>query len=111
MSPTVESFFRKHGCVDILVNEYRNRTCHPQPIRPYRCSTSMSKNMYYGEFSQRSSVTIYKYTPLRSAVNTGTFERRDEHFGMAFHGGKLYILGGCDSDNIVYSGRVSIQIP
>lgn len=106
MCSTAEPFFRKHGCEDILMNEYRNRICQPQPIRSYRCSTSTSKNMYYAEFPRQSSITIYKYSSIRSQVETGTFEREDEHFGVAFHGGHLYILGGSSGE--IDSRRVSI---
>lgn len=36
LSELVESFYEQHGCVKLVVDEYRKRACHPEALKTHR---------------------------------------------------------------------------
>lgn len=66
----------------------------------------MSKSIYYGVFPARNLIGIYKYTSQWNHLKTVEYNREAEQFGWLFHGGKLYTMGGRESDS--YSNKVKI---
>lgn len=106
----LEPFFSKFGCSELLISEYRDRALGAKPNRLYRCPKLMSGNIFYADVNAQSTITIYKYTSQWDEYKTIVQGApRCDEFSLAFHSGKLYIMGGkvsCDT----YSDAVSIHL-
>lgn len=106
----MEPFFRKHGCIDAVLTEYRNRDCDPIPTHLCRCSKLKSKmNIYYAEITDTNQIKIYKYTFKWDEWRTFEYPtaRSLANCGWIIHGSKFYIMGGKESND--YSDRVSTK--
>lgn len=106
----LEPFFSKYECTEILISEYRNRALGFKPNHLYRCPKTMSGNMFYAAVDSQMSMRIYKYTSQWNEFQTiHEAAPRSENFGLAFHNGQLYILGGQIPYN-TYTNTVSIHV-
>lgn len=105
----LETFFSKYECSEHLISEYRNRALGFKPNQIYRCPKSMSGNIFYADVSSGTTVRVYKYSTQWNEVKT--IEQAAPscvNFNLAFHGGKLYILGGKIQYKNTYSEAVCI---
>lgn len=84
-------------------NEYRNRALGFKPNDLYRCPKLLSGNIFYVE-AAFERLKIYKFDS-----QWAEFKVIDEgaplysEFGLAFHGGKIFILGGKGRYHLFYN--------
>lgn len=98
LSETVEQFYRDHGCMELIVNEYRKRvqctgtTC----LRRY----PTLKNIYcaYWETSAKdNNVIIENFNPTTNKlerISNISLTTPIKHFGLVMHKEKIFIIGG-----------------
>lgn len=104
-----EPFYRKYGCIDLLLDEYGKRMLASEPngLNLYRCPKPFPNNIYYAVV-QHSKIKIYKYATSK----WDTFKiishnaPSGSRFGMVFLDKTLYIMGGVGANN-TYSSDVS----
>lgn len=112
LSETVEQFYREHGCMDLIVKEYRKRvqctgtTC----LRRY----PTLRNIYcaYCETSRKdNNVIIENFDPTTNKlerINHTLFKTSIKHFGLVMHKERIFIIGGTQDPGYRRDVRVNL---
>lgn len=103
LNSTVEPFFAKHNCRELLFVELMGRVLK-EPASLYRFSTNLideAAQNIYGAFSSSTSggtiVEVQKYNAVArkwESFKTATFKTPMQEYGLAIVGDKIFAMGG-----------------
>lgn len=93
----MENFYAKYKSVKLLIAEYRNRAAEKTVNHVCRSVKMVAGNIFYAQVESGAALKIYKYDSQWSELKVienalavcGTLD-----FGLTYHGGKIYIIGG-----------------
>lgn len=105
LSETFEEVYKKFGCSELLMAEYKRRaSCQYLNVGVRRLRSILC---FFAEYrgkdgAERSAINIEKYDSTLKCYDEAIRIALGEsvYFGLIFHEKKLYILGGFVSDSV-----------